>query len=142
MSELIGSLMPMQADIYTQASQQDLNTGSIKKVWSYVRTIDCAAKGNITRSGTSGSNDKQSFSNKYENQQIVEIRSKTQINYREKINNIRDSAGNVIWKELNYPTETPTVFEVISSTPVTDPFGNVIAYNSIAKRSENQEIGL
>jgi hypothetical protein len=39
MSELIGSLMPMQADIYTQASQQDPNTGSIKKVWSYVKAI-------------------------------------------------------------------------------------------------------
>jgi len=36
---------------------------------------------------------------------------------------------------------TPTVFEVISSTPITDPFGNVLAYNSVAKRSENQEIG-
>jgi len=142
MSELIGSLMPMQADIYAQSSKQDSNTGSIKKMWSYVRTIDCSAKGNITSSGTSRSSDKQLFSNKYENQQIVEIRSISQINYREKINNIRDSAGNVIWKELNYPTETPTVFEVISSTPVTDPFGNVIAYNSIAKRSENQEIGL
>ena len=44
--------------------------------------------------------------------------------------------------ELNYPTNTPTVFEVIGSTPVTDGFGTVIAYNSVVKRSENQTIGL
>ena len=47
-----------------------------------------------------------------------------------------------IWTELNYPNETPTVFEVVGVTPITDPFGTIVAYNSTAKRSENQEIGI
>ncbi len=60
---------------------------------------------------------------------------------REKVTNIKDSEGNTIWNEINYPNETPTVFEVMGTTPVTDPFGRVIAYNSSMKRSENQQIG-
>jgi hypothetical protein len=52
-----------------------------------------------------------------------------------------DVAGHPIWTEINYPNETPTVFEVIGTTPITDPFGNVLAYNSSMKRSENQQIG-
>jgi len=142
MSSIVDSLMPMEADIYVQEDEQDPDTGAIKKNWNYSRTIACSAKGIISNSGTARSGDKQNFSNRYANEQTIEIRTNLQINYREKISNIRDIQGNVIWKELNYPTETPTVFEVFSSTPITDPFGNILAYNSIAKRSENQEIGL
>ena len=84
----------------------------------------------------------QSFGTKYENQEILQVRTSGRLTFREKITNIRDSKDNPIWVELNYPTETPTVFEVIGSTPVTDGFGTVIAYNSVIKRSENQNIGL
>jgi hypothetical protein len=48
----------------------------------------------------------------------------------------------VIWTELDAPTETPTVFEVVGTTPITDPFGSVLGYNSTLKRSENQQIGI
>jgi hypothetical protein len=103
--------------------------------------VPCAAKGIISNSGSGRGGDKQTFNNRYTNEQMLEIRTPEQITYREKITNVRDMSGNVIWKEINYPNNTPTVFEVISSTPITDPFGNVLAYNSVAKRSENQEIG-
>jgi hypothetical protein len=142
MDGLIESLMTMNLDVYVQEDRQDPSTGAIKKQWHYSRTMQCSAKGTISNSATDRSGDKQSFSNKYSNEQALQIRTSTQITYREKITNVRDAYGNVIWKELNYPTSTPTVFEVISSTPITDPFGNVLAYNSVVKRSENQEIGL
>jgi hypothetical protein len=139
---LTTSLMPMKLDIYLQSDSQDENTGSIKKDWMYARTMQCSAKGIVSNSGSGRSGDKQIFNNKYMNEQMLEIRTTEQVTYREKITNIRDMKGNVVWKELDYPSNTPTVFEVISSTPITDPFGNVLAYNSVAKRSENQEIGL
>lgn len=134
--------MPMRLDVYLQLDTQDESTGSLKKEWIYTKTLSCSAKGIISNSGSGRSGDKQTFNNKYMNEQMLEIRTPDQITYREKITNVRDSSGKVVWKELNYPTDTPTVFEVISSTPITDPFGNVLAYNSVAKRSENQEIGL
>jgi hypothetical protein len=131
----------MQLDVYRQTEIQDSDTGAIKREWSYHRTLDCHAKGVISNSATTRSSDKQVFSNKYMNDQIIQVRTSEKLTMREKVTNIRDTAGNVIWAEANFPTETPTVFEVIGVTPVTDPFGTVIAYNSSMKRSENQQIG-
>lgn len=142
MDGLIESLMTMNLDIYIQEDTQDPSTGAIKKQWHYSKTMPCSAKGTVSNSATNRIGDSQSFNNKYSNEQVLQVRTSAQITYREKITNVRDAYGNVIWKELNYPTSTPTVFEVISSTPITDPFGNVLAYNSVVRRSENQEIGL
>ena len=141
MYDLIDSVLSMQLDVYRQTEIQDQDTGAIKREWNYHRTIDCHAKGVISNSATTRSSDKQVFSNKYMNDQIIQVRTSEKLTMREKVTNVRDAAGNVIWAESNFPTETPTVFEVIGTTPVTDPFGNVIAFNSSMKRSENQQIG-
>jgi len=141
MNTLVDSILNMKMDVYVQEDIQDENTGAIKKEWTYSRTVACYAKGVITRSGSTAS-DAQTMSNKYTNQQNIEIRSESRITLREKITNIRDSEDRVIWTELNYPTETPTVFELLGSTPITDPFGGILGYNCSARRSENQVIGL
>ena len=141
MYDLIDSVLSMQLDVYRQSEIQDPDTGAIKREWNYHRTVDCHAKGVISNSATTRSSDKQVFSNKYMNDQIIQVRTYEKLTMREKVTNIRDKNGNVIWSEINFPTETPTVFEVIGTTPVTDPFGTVIAYNSSMKRSENQQIG-
>ena len=142
MFDLIDSVLSMQLDVYRQTEIQDPDTGAIKREWNYHRTLDCHAKGVISNSATTRSSDKQIFSNKYLNDQIIQVRTSEKLTMREKVTNVRDASGNVIWAETNFPTETPTVFEVIGTTPVTDPFGSVIAYNSSMKRSENQQIGL
>lgn len=139
---LASSLMPLQLDIYLQLDTQDKNSGAIKKEWAYYKTLHCSAKGIVSNSASARSGDRQTLNTKYSNVQTLEIRSIEPITYREKVTNIRDQKGNVLWKEINFPSETPTIFEVISSTPITDPFGNILAYNSIAKRSENQQIGI
>lgn len=142
MNGLISSVLSMRLDVYRQSEIQDSETGAIKREWNYHRTVDCHAKGVISNSATTRSSDKQIFSNKYLNDQIIQVRTLEKLTAREKITNIRDIKGNVIWAEINFPTETPTVFEVIGVTPITDPFGNVLGYNSSMKRSENQQIGL
>ena len=132
----------MTLDIYRQIEQQDINTGSIKKEWHYHRTIPCSAKGMVSNSASSRTGDKQILSNKYSNEQHLELRTLEKLTTRDKITNICNKNGEVIWKEINFPTETPTVFEVVGATPITDPMGNILAYNSTIKRSENQTIGL
>jgi hypothetical protein len=132
----------MKLDVYRQSEIQDPDTGAIKREWNYHRTVDCHAKGVISNSATTRSSDKQVFSNKYMNDQIIQVRTSERLTMREKVTNVRDAMDNVIWSEINFPTETPTVFEVIGTTPITDPFGNVLGYNSSMKRSENQQIGL
>ena len=141
MYDLVDSLLSMFMDIYKQFDLQDPNTGAIKKEWQFDRTIPCSAKGIISNSSSSRSGDKQIISNKYVNDQILQIRTSEKITLREKITNIRDSEGTVIWEELNFPTNTPTVFELMGITPMTDPLGGVVGYNSTVKRSENQTIG-
>lgn len=131
----------MSLDVYKQIEIQDPDTGAIVREWMYYKTIPCHAKGVVSNSATTRSSDKQVFSNKYINDQIIQVRTTERLTIREKVSNIRDVAGHPIWTEINYPNETPTVFEVIGTTPITDPFGNVLAYNSSMKRSENQQIG-
>jgi hypothetical protein len=142
MYDLVDSVMPMLMDIYKQFDLQDIDTGSIKKEWQFDRTVPCSAKGIISNSSSSRNGDRQIMSNKYTNDQILQIRTSDKITLREKITNIRDTEGTVIWEELNFPTNTPTVYELMGITPMTDPLGGVIGYNSTVKRSENQTIGL
>jgi hypothetical protein len=141
MNGIIDSVLSMNLDVYRQYEVQDLDTGAIIREWSYYKTVPCHVKGVISNSATTRSSDKQLFSNKYINDQVVQVRTIDKLTIREKVTNIRDSQGNTIWTEINYPSETPTVFEIMGTTPVTDPFGRVIGYNSAMKRSENQQIG-
>jgi hypothetical protein len=76
------------------------------------------------------------------NDQIIQIRTSERLTAREKVTNIRDANNNYIWTEINFPNETPTVFEVVGTTPITDPFGTVLGYNTTVKRSENQNLEL
>lgn len=139
---LVASVLPMQLDLYVQSNSQDPDTGAMTKEWNYNQTLLCSAKGNISNSGTVRGSDRQVFDNKYRNEQTIQIRTIEKINLRHKITNIRNKNGGYIWTELNYPSETPTVFEVVGTTPISDPFGNILGYNTIAKRSESQTIGI
>lgn len=141
MFDVVDGLMSMQLDIYRQQEEQDSDTGVIKRNFMYYKTIPCYARGIISESSTRNL-DRQTFSNKYSNDQHIEVRTSQRLTTREKVSNIRDSIGNVIWYELNYPSDTPTVFEVVGTTPITDPFGNVVGYNTSLRRSENQQIGI
>jgi hypothetical protein len=141
MIDLVDSILSMNLDVYKQFEIQDPDTGAIVREWNYYKTIPCHAKGVISNSATTRSSDKQVFSNKYMNDQVIQVRTSERLTSREKVTNIKDAKGNAIWQEINYPNETPTVFEVVGTTPITDPFGTVIGYNSSMKRSENQQIG-
>jgi len=142
MYDLIGAVFSMTMDIYRQEEFQDPDTGALKKNWSYYKTVPCHAKGIISNSATSRTGDYQVLKEKYSNVQIIVVRTEHAINLREKVTNVQSSDGQVVWTEINYPTETPTVFELIGTTPITDPFGSVLGYNSTLKRSENQIIGI
>jgi hypothetical protein len=142
MIDLINSILNMKLDVYRQVDSQDEETGAIRKYWQFYKTLDCHAKGVISNSATTRTSDKQIMSNKYSFDQVIQVRTEEKLSLREKVSNIRSSNGQVIWQELNYPDEAPTVFEVVGVTPITDPFGALIGYNSSLKRSEVQRLEL
>jgi hypothetical protein len=141
MFNIIDSVLTMKMDVYKQIDYQDPNTGALKREWQYDRSMPCHAKGVISNSASTRTGDKQVLSNRYTNDQILQIRTTGKVTLREKITNILSSDGSAIWVEANFPTDTPTVFEVMGSTPMTDPLGTVVGYNTTVKRSENQTIG-
>lgn len=141
MFDILDGIMSMSLDLYKQVEKQDPDTGSVKREFIFYKTLPCHARGKISETA-SRSIDRSTMSNKYTNEQYVEIRTSDRITARDKIVNIRDSDGKPIWYELNYPSETPTVFEVIGTTPIMDPFGLVLGYNTSLRRSENQQIGI
>lgn len=141
MFNIIDAVLTMKMDVYKQVDYQDPDTGALKREWQYDRSMACHAKGVISNSASTRTGDKQVLNNRYTNDQILQIRTTQKITLREKITNILDANGNSIWVEANFPTDTPTVFEVMGSTPMTDPFGTVVGYNTSVKRSENQTIG-
>jgi hypothetical protein len=142
MYNLVEAVFSMRLDVYRQLDTQDPDTGAIKKEWAYYKTVPCHAKGIISNSATARSGDRQVFDNRYRNEQVIEVRTSKRLTAREKVTNICNSEGTLVWAEIDFPTETPTVFEVVGTTPITDPFGKVLGYNTIMKRSENQIIGL
>jgi hypothetical protein len=141
MFDVVDGLMTMKIDVYRQQERQDPNTGAMIREFSYIKTVDCYARCIITET-RNRTNDNQNFSNKYSNNQYIEARTSERLTPRDKIKNIRDASGNPIWFELNYPSDTPTVFDVVGTTPISDPFGNVLGYNSSLQRAENQKIGI
>ena len=141
MFNIIDSVLTMKMDVYKQIDYQDPNTGALKREWQYDRSMPCHAKGVISNSASTRTGDKQVLSNRYTNDQILQIRTTGKVTLREKITNILSSDGTAVWVEANFPTDTSTVFEVMGSTPMTDPFGTVVGYNTTVKRSENQTIG-
>ncbi len=132
----------MKLDIYVQSDTQDENTGAIKREWSYSTTIDCHVKSVIGNSTSVRGSDQQIINTKYKNEQTLQIRTINKLSLRQKITNIRNKDGKYLWTELDYPSDTPTVFEIVGTAPIMDPFGNLIGYSSSAKRSENQQIGI
>jgi hypothetical protein len=140
--DIVTSVLTMRMDIYVQSDSQDENTGAIKREWNYSSTMDCHVKGVISNSVSVRSGDQQVMNSKYKNEQTLQIRTLEKLSLRQKITNIRNKNGDYLWTELDYPSDTPTVFEIIGSTPIMDPFGTIIGYNSTAKRSENQQIGI
>lgn len=141
MYSIVDSVLPMLMDVYKQFDTQDESTGAFKKEWQFNRTVPCHAKGIISNSASTRSGDKQVFSNKYLNDQVLQIRTATKLSFREKITNIRALDGTIIWEEVDFPNNTPTVFEVMGVTPMTEPLGGIVGYNTTVKRSESQVIG-
>lgn len=57
---------------------------------------------------------------------------------RDRVTNVRDKKGNVIWKERQIPGLPPTVYEVTGITEIVDPFGRHIESMALLQRAERQ----
>lgn len=104
-----------------------------------LETFKCIARG-IIDGGIRVAGTTERFSDLYEAVDYVKISfpANVVITRRDKVTNIRDKRGRVLWKEEERSDRAATVFNVVGVTPIIDPFGTLIENTALLERAENQ----
>jgi len=138
MSELF---YPMSADIY-YATQTQNDFGEMVRSWTLDRTIKCSAikptirTPNFIDTTTNfeydilinfRTNEDIQISNNNDTYKVTEIL----------ISNIKDTSGNVVWKE---DASNPTLFEIRAVEPMLDISNSVMGHKIMCIRADNQSI--
>ncbi|QGH76362.1 hypothetical protein SEA_DAUBENSKI_54 [Streptomyces phage Daubenski] len=162
MSCLLSSRFNMRATVLRQVgtnpqenpgghwtTQQDPETGDIIRVWvpdedadepgDQTLVIKCMVRG-VTNGGIRVAGTTQRYSEVYENidwATLVFPRSVT-LSKRDRITNVSNGKGEIIWREEEIEGSPPTVFLVMGVTPVVDPFGNHVENTALIQRAQVQ----
>lgn len=130
----------MLADIVEQTNTQNA-AGQMSRAWDYdnpVATVRCSARG-ILGGGIRVVGSTERWNTTYEDVEWVKLRTATQYSDRNRVSNIRDADGTLVWKKIDKSgNETASVFDVMGSTPVIDPFGAVKEYELLLKMVQDE----
>lgn len=119
-------------------------TGEDEREDLQVFRFECQARPIITGGlNSQGTTERWTTKGTYENVDFIEVQFPANIvvTKRDRITNITDSRGNVIWREEEHGSFKPTIFDVQGVAPSLDPFGSVIEYFALCKRAESQNSG-
>jgi hypothetical protein len=131
------------------APTYDPDSGAIIRVWTedndpvttgeQTLVINCMVRG-ITNGGIRVAGTTQRYTALYENIDwaVMTFPKSVVLTKRDRITSISNSAGAVIWEEEEMDGRPPTVFMVMGSTPVIDPFGNHIENTCLLQRAQVQ----
>ena len=102
-------------------------------------TFPCEARG-IIDGGIRVAGTTERFSDTYSGVDYVRISfpPDVQITRRDRVTNIRDKKGRVLWFEEERPDRAPTVFNVVGVTPVIAPFVGHTENVALLERAEAQ----
>lgn len=133
-------------------NQQDKYTGEIIRKWqpnvedpdttereATLETFACFARG-IIDGGIRIVATTERFGEVYDNTDYVRIwfPGDVKISRRDRVTNIRNGDGEIIWRDYDVPGAPPIVFSVNGVTPIIDPFGNHIENVCLLERAEIQ----
>lgn len=136
----------------TWVTRQDPDSGEIVREWqpndktvggdnssSVLEDFKCIARG-FLNSGLRGAGTTERFSELYEGVDYVSMKysPSVKISKRDRITNIRDLKGNIIWVEEERSDLAPTIFNVAGVVPVIDAFGKHIENVALLERAEDQ----
>lgn len=151
----------MKADILRQSAEtetpegewvisHDPDSNEIIRVWepndnaepnpdSQLTTFKCIARGIVT-TGLNAQGTGEKFGELYDASDFVRINfpPNVRLTRRDRVTNIRDAKGNIIWVEEERTDGAPTIFQVMGVTPVLDPFGKHIENSALLERAETQ----
>lgn len=128
-----GSFLTMNASLYHQLNEQDEVTNEIIRKWSFLKNIQCSVS-TIKETGASVSTDTKIFDKEYLEELETKMFTFEKLSKRWRVAEIKNSSGISIYTEIDRISEPSTVFEVYSSHPVLDMFGNIQYYENHLKR--------
>lgn len=135
---LQSSILSMNANIYHQLNEQDEVTNEIKRRWVFFKNIVCSVN-TIKETGASVTTDTKSFDKDYVEELEAKMYTSEKLSKRWRISDIKNSSGIEIYNEIDRVSNPPTIFEVYSSHPVMDMFGNIQYYENHIKRVSVQK---
>lgn len=140
MSCLFSSTLPYLCDIWTQANEQDEDSGEFIRTWTLAETARCSIVSISTKGKDGASLEVSRYSSDvYKYEEMVYVTMAKDIGENSRIVGIRSPDGTMLYAEGL--TLEPTVFEVLGKTPViTDPFGGASGYKYLCGRSIVQEM--
>jgi hypothetical protein len=133
------AFMNMTADVYTQTNIQS-QSGSVKRKWSYDRTISCKAMV-VKDDGGKGIIDDKQFkpgSQGYQENMHIKLQCTVRLSKRFRVTGIKTSDGESAFVEADTMSLSDTIFDVISTHPVLDPFGKISYYEINLRRAQVQ----
>jgi hypothetical protein len=143
-SSFIASIMNMTAEVLSQQNTQDPNTGAIGRQWVYKKRIQCKVEP-IKSRGTNTRGDNKVFGTTnnaqggYSEGLLLKVKSLELLSKRWRLSNIKSSDNQQVFVEIDKYDQPDTVFEVVASHAVLDPFGKVSYYEATLQRVPVQD---
>lgn len=136
-NSFMASIMNMSADIYIQQSIQNANIGSVERSWVFYKTIECKIEPLKSKSAKAGG-EGESLTLAYNERLHLKMYSLELMSKRWRIENITSNDEKPVFVEIDRSEMPNTIFNIISSHPILDPFGKVSFYVSMLSRGEAQ----
>ena len=129
--------MNMSADIYKQQNKQSSSSGTVRREWVYDRTVRCKIEP-LKSSGGGNRYDNKRFDigkhNEYDEKLQLKMKVIVPMSKRWRVQNVRSNDGKQVYIEIDKIDAPDTIFEVISSHAVLDPFGRISYYEVTLQR--------
>ena len=129
--------MNMSADIYKQQNKQSSSSGTVRREWVYDRTVRCKIEP-LKSSGGGNRYDNKRFDigkhNEYDEKLQLKMKVIVPMSKRWRVQNVRSNDGKQVYIEIDKIDAPDTIFEVIASHAVLDPFGRISYYEVTLQR--------
>ena len=136
-NSVIQSIMNMSADIYKQQNKQSSSSGTVRREWVYDRTVRCKIEP-LKSSGGGNRYDNKRFDigkhNEYDEKLQLKMKVIVPMSKRWRVQNVRSNDGKQVYIEIDKIDAPDTIFEVIASHAVLDPFGRISYYEVTLQR--------
>lgn len=130
---LLSARFNMKMDVLKQEKYQT-ESGEISRHWvAKDEEVPCIARG-ISGGGIRVVGSTERWGDRHEDVEYVKIQTNYNVSKRDRIQNIRTSNGSLAWEDEG----VGMVFDVVGSTPVLGPFGELIEYDVLVTKAEIQ----